>query len=110
MPYGTPDLPPLPPRIRVRDDYFASVRKRNGRKKVVRAIKAVAFGLLLVVLLAGSWLWASWWLMLGIGIAHLNWWPAMPTMGYGTALLIDIFIGGWVGIIVATQKISGSKK
>lgn len=34
------------------------------------------------------WLIMSWEMMLGIGIMHLHWWHAMPTIGFNTALII----------------------
>ena len=39
------------------------------------------------------WLTTSWWLMVGVGIAHGWWWHQIPTMGFGTALLLGIFFG-----------------
>ena len=40
-----------------------------------------------------TWLLTSWWLMLGIGIAHDNWWHQLPSMGYPTALLLGLLFG-----------------
>lgn len=47
------------------------------------------------LLLLGLLLWlaavlvSAWSLMLAVGVAHLEWWPLMPTMSYGTATAIS---------------------
>jgi hypothetical protein len=42
----------------------------------------------LILILAAAWAGAAWALMLEVGVAHRDWWPALPPMGYGVALVI----------------------
>lgn len=36
----------------------------------------------------------GWMLMLGVGILHAEWWPAMPTIGYWWAVLAVYLLRG----------------
>lgn len=49
---------------------------------------------LLTLLFAGLLMWpvVAWQLMLTVGIVHLNWWHAVPLMGYRTSLAISFLM------------------
>lgn len=58
-------------------------------------------------IVAGLIVWPliAWEFMLAVGIAHLHWWPAIPVIGYPTALLItfllfSMFTGGTLTTIM----------
>jgi hypothetical protein len=87
-----------------------SPRRLGTSKKdvILEVVTVLGIAAAFIAVLIGAWLLASLWLMLGVGIAHLHWWHAMPSMGYQTALLIDIFIGGWFGMVVAIN--AGSRR
>ncbi|MDH2424829.1 hypothetical protein [Sphaerisporangium sp. TRM90804] len=48
--------------------------------------------LLFVAVAAGGWLLSGWALMLLVGVLHHQWWPVIPTMSYGTALLASLLL------------------
>ena len=75
--------------------------------KILKALLLVAA---ICAFFTGSWLLTSLYLMVGIGIAHLDWWHAMPTMGYHTALLIDIFLGGFIAMSAASSGAARRRK
>lgn len=53
--------------------------------------------ILLAFLAAGaSAVLSAWGLMLLVGIAHLNWWPAIPTMSFSTAFTLCAVASGIV--------------
>ena len=66
-------------------------------------MKTLGIILLFVIFITGFWLLSSLYLMVGVGIVHLDWWSAVPLMSYKAALLVDAFIGGWIGMQVAMQ-------
>lgn len=45
----------------------------------------------LVMSLLG-WLVTAWEFMLAVGVAHAHWWPALPLLGYRTALVIAFLL------------------
>jgi hypothetical protein len=56
-----------------------------------------AFAVILIL----AWLGAVWVLMLEVGVAHRDWWPALPAMSYHAALAlagIGVVFGGLIGI------------
>lgn len=93
-----------------RENYYASVKRRVRRNKVVGLLGALGLLVLIGGLIIGLWLLASWYLMIGIGIAHAEWWHTIPTMSFHAALLIDIFIGGWIGGQVTVSRALSKKK
>lgn len=97
-------------RARVTAAYLSALRKDARRSRVQNTVKV--FGLLVLIggLIIGLWLLASWYLMIGIGIAHAEWWHTIPTMSFHAALLIDIFIGGWIGGQVTVSRALSKKK
>lgn len=48
----------------------------------------------------------AWYVMLAVGIAHRDWWPQVPAMGYGDAVLLTVLLGTVFGSLVsqATDK------
>jgi hypothetical protein len=46
--------------------------------------------LTLTVGMAAGWLLASWTLMIVAGVAHHEWWQAVPTMSYSAAMAITV--------------------
>ena len=44
--------------------------------------------LALIAILAAAWLAGAWALMLEVGVAHRDWWPALPAMSYHVAVVI----------------------
>jgi len=54
--------------------------------------------LLLIAVLFGVTLMSAWSLMLLVGIAHLDWWPVIPTMSYGTAFTLSAVIVGFASV------------
>jgi hypothetical protein len=46
--------------------------------------------ILVIILLAVAWLGEAWGLMLTTGIAHRDWWPFVPLMGYHVALALTV--------------------
>lgn len=95
---------------RVTAAYLSSLRRDARRSKVQSIFKVFAYLVLISILMVGLWLLASWYLMLGIGIAHAEWWHTIPTMSFHAALLIDIFIGVWIGFQIAVSKAASKKK
>lgn len=47
-----------------------------------------------------AWLVSAWALTLVVGIAHLDWWSAIPTMSFGTAMSMNAV---WLVAIVLGQ-------
>jgi apolipoprotein N-acyltransferase len=47
---------------------------------------------LAILFTIGTWLLCTLWLMLAVGIAHRDWWPAVPVMSYHTALILGFFL------------------
>lgn len=43
-----------------------------------------------LALLAAMWLASAWLLMIGVEIVHDDWIPALPTLGFRTALLLSL--------------------
>jgi hypothetical protein len=65
----------------------------------------VLFALILIV--AAAWAIGAWALMLEVGVAHRDWWPLLPPMGYGVALTIaaiGVGLGLLIGIAQAVVK------
>lgn len=48
--------------------------------------------LVLFLIAFGYWLLCGWALMMLVGVLHHQWWPVIPTMGYGTALLVSLLL------------------
>jgi hypothetical protein len=66
-------------------------------------------GLVIVAITVGGIAWEAWALMLLVGIAHNNWWPAIPPMGYGTAVVL-VFFGNVFAIpSIIVKLLSGQK-
>ena len=56
---------------------------------------------LVVILLAViAYAVEAFFLMLGVGIMHLDWWQAMPSMGFGAAFGITFCLDMFLTIIV----------
>lgn len=72
-------------------------------------------GTVLVVLAAvvavfcGVWFGGAWLLMIGVGIAHRDWWPLMPTLGFRGALPLSFVFGGFAGGLTAVTFVFGRK-
>jgi hypothetical protein len=47
-----------------------------------------------LALLAAMWLTSAWVLMIGVGIVHADWIPALPTIGFRTAMLLSLLVVG----------------
>lgn len=90
-------------------DMLARALRRQRRSRIRKAAAAAGLVIAVLAVIIGVWLLSSLYLMLGVGIAHLDWWHTMPPMSYQTALLIDIFIGGFIGLQTVFQR-SGRKK
>lgn len=52
------------------------------------ALKFFGLGIVLGVLLLAVMMLGAWSFMLTVGAAHIEWWPAIPLLGYREALLI----------------------
>jgi hypothetical protein len=74
-----------------------SYRTRN-RNRALLGLLVLIGGLVAV------WVVGAWWLMLGVGIAHRDWWPLMPTMSYHAALILWLFFGGVAGIVTGASR------
>jgi hypothetical protein len=48
--------------------------------------------------------WGGWMLMLAVGVAHRNWLPDLPTIGYWTAALIVLLLRGTFSATRPTNK------
>jgi len=48
--------------------------------------------LLIAAFTIAGWLASAWALMMLVGVLHHQWWPAIPTMGYDTALAASFFL------------------
>lgn len=64
-------------RERIADLYAQHRRARTAARRT--AALAIA---------AGGYLTAAWSLMITAGIAHRDWWPLVPVMGFGTAIAL----------------------
>ena len=51
--------------------------------------------------------WASWWLMLGVGVVHDDWIPQVPPISFGTAVAVDLTLGTWLLVIVTIGAVAG---
>ena len=45
----------------------------------------------------------GWFLMLAVGVAHHEWWPALPTIGYWWAVLLCWLLRASFGRVTAKQ-------
>jgi hypothetical protein len=69
---------------------------------------AILVVILMVVL---AYMVEAFFLMLGVGIMHLDWWQAMPSMGFGAAGLITFCLDTFLTlIIVGAVKIALDSK
>ncbi|GIE35942.1 hypothetical protein Ait01nite_089870 [Actinoplanes italicus] len=41
-----------------------------------------------LAVVAISWLLGAWAFMIGVGVAHAEWWPTIPTIGYKASLIL----------------------
>lgn len=55
---------------------------RRRRARMIRNRAAA------VAIVAGGYLTTAWSLMITAGIAHRDWWPLVPVMGFGTAFAL----------------------
>lgn len=74
-----------------------SYRSRN-RNRALLGLLVLVGGLFAV------WLLGAWWLMLGVGIAHRDWWHLMPTMSFHAAMILWLFFGGICGGAAALSR------
>jgi drug/metabolite transporter (DMT)-like permease len=61
-------------------------RKRTRRQKLGKVVTAL-------ILAASRWLLGGLFFMLAVGIAHAEWLPQLPTIGYWWAVLICGLVG-----------------
>ncbi len=73
-------------------------RRAEQRGKAMRG----CLGRLVIVALA--YLFRGWWFMLGVGVIHHEWWPAVPTIGYWWAVAVVALLGGIFSVIPPTPK------
>ena len=62
--------------------------------KLEKAVVRIITGLLLLPL-------EALYFMLGVGIAHRNWLPQVPVIGYGNAVLLTILFDAALSLVVA---------
>jgi hypothetical protein len=43
----------------------------------------------------------AWYLMLAAGIAHRDWWPQVPVIGYGDSVILTFLVSAAIGSMVA---------
>lgn len=43
----------------------------------------------------------AWYLMLAVGIAHRDWWPQVPVIGYGDSIVLTFLVGAAFGSMVS---------
>lgn len=65
------------------------------RGKVTRAIIRLIVAAALLPLQA-------WYLMLAAGITHRDWWPQVPVIGYGDAVVLTFLLSAAVGSMVSS--------
>jgi hypothetical protein len=68
-----------------RDDIVGLVRDGSKYRRKRAAWDKFWVALLVQLMLAPL---AGWWFMLGVGVIHHEWWPAVPTVGYWWSIVI----------------------
>lgn len=61
----------------------------------------------LALILAASVGFSAWGVMLLVGIVHLDWWSAIPTMSYGTAFTLSAVLCAFGFIPALVNSLSG---
>jgi hypothetical protein len=66
--------------------------------------------LIAVLLIMAAYATEAFFLMIGVGVMHLDWWHAMPSMGYGAAYVITFCLDMFLTlIIVGAVKLASDK-
>lgn len=73
-------------------------------------MKSLLILIMAAAIIAGSWLLSAWWMMLGTGIAHRDWWHAVPLMSFHVALILVWFFAGVLSGLATLPALIGSKK
>ena len=67
--------------------------------------------LVVILLVVMAYAVEAFFLMLGVGIMHLDWWHSLPSMGFGPAFLITFCLDMFLTlIIVGAVKIALDSK
>lgn len=77
------------------------IRKGRASEKRGKALKG-CLGLLVKKISAD--LMVGWMFMLAVGVAHHEWWPLVPTIGYWWAVLIVLLTRGLFGYGSTSKK------
>lgn len=66
--------------------------------------------LLIVAFLAAEPLLAGWLLMLAVGVAHADWWPAVPTISYWPAVTLAALLSAAFAASCALTGVGGNER
>lgn len=86
QPYGRPPFPAAPPAPAPPQP----ARKASGDSSAVQAWKFAG----LLVMIAITSVIGALFMVWAVGLLH-EWWPAIPTMGFGLALKLSLLLGAW---------------
>ena len=74
-----------------REELLDLVRRGRRAKQRGEALRGCATR---SIVIAVTTLYEAWLLMLGVGVLHAQWWPAIPTIGYWTAVVAVFLLRG----------------